>query len=162
MSQRRGSQIWPPTDTPLRPLVSFVQDLPIFVRSKFMSSILSDIRCSSHLCKMLFKISLDNGCSLVSSDARSSFTSIPISLTAVRECWTDFFRIRTFIIENLFLEILTFCLKSCHCQYQVVSYYQIAGVAMQNLPPPPSARKSFWTYCSSPERMMWHEYYIYD
>ena len=122
---------------PLRPIVSFVE-ASTYSLSKFLANIMScvsdediNIRNAHRLITRLQEIKLEPNDLLVSLDAVSLFTSIPVSLALhiIEEKWTVISNY-TSLNKEMFFNALKFCLSKGYCKYDDTYYAQIEGVAM--------------------------------
>lgn len=124
---------------PLRPIVSFIK-APTYRLSQFIAEILNNlkndninVRSSSILRERMKNINVDPDYSLVSFDAVSLFTAIPVSLAleVTKERWQELSDGgSTALDEEMFFRSLEMCLKNGYCQYEGEIYSQIEGVGM--------------------------------
>lgn len=124
-------------NTPLRPVVSFTK-APTYNLSSFLAKILSciandelNIVNSRHLIHMLKNVVLDHNDNLVSFDAESLFTCIPVCLAIdiVKDRWAEI-QNYTSLNEETFVEALQFCLEQGYCKFDNQYYSQVQGTAM--------------------------------
>lgn len=90
-----------------------------------------NIRNSRQLIDKLRNVVLDENDIIVSFDAVSLFTRIPVLLAIkiIDERWPDIEKY-TSIKKDSFIEATKFCLESGYCNYNNSSYAQVQGVAM--------------------------------
>lgn len=126
------------TQIPMRPVTSFCGS-PTYNLSKFISNPIKKIigktefhiKNSFEFCKKIKHYKIPDDFILVSLDVKSLFTNIPkqLVLKCVKLKW-KYIREHTKMPDNIFLDILDFCIENAYCCFNGVFYKQTFGTPM--------------------------------
>lgn len=125
---------------PVRPVVATMQS-PTYKASKLFANCLSKVvkespyylKDSQEFIKCIKGVKIPRGYKLVSLDATSLFTSVPLNLclVAIEKRWHKI-QPHTFLTKELFLDTIKLIASESYFRYKDHYYLQIDGLAMGN------------------------------